>query len=97
MPSEEVSNPFYSRGGSMQLYNLLEALEMSMKKHGGWNGFLEARQSAEKKKAERKRKRQETLQAKREVKRAIVQSENKFFTEHTSFDLSQLKLVIWKT
>jgi len=70
----------------MQLYNLLEALEMSMKKHGGWNGFLEARQSAEKKKAERKRKRQETLQAKREVKRAIVQSENKFFTEHTSFD-----------
>eukprot|EP00890_Picochlorum_soloecismus_P006132 jgi/Picsp_1/651/NSC_00647-R1_---NA--- len=86
MPCEEVTNPFYSRGGRMQLYDLTRTLEISMKKHGGCNGLLGARESAELKKVERKRKRQEPQQAKEEARDAILRSESKFFKGHTSFN-----------
>ena len=85
MPCKEAKNPFYSSRGRMHLYELLKALEMSMQKHGGWNGLLVARDSANLKKIERKRKRQELQQSQREAHAIKMRAENMFFEEHTSF------------
>ncbi|KAI8103014.1 hypothetical protein M9434_005802 [Picochlorum sp. BPE23] len=79
MPCTEAPNPIYSSRAPMRLYKLMKALEVSLKKHGGWSGLLKARESAERKSAERKRKRQET-------RNATLESERTFFEEHTSFD-----------
>jgi len=78
MPCTEV-NIIYSRGVAMRVYKLMEALEMSMKKHGGWSGLLKAKESAERKSAERKRKREASRDA-------TLMSERTFFKEHTSAD-----------